>query len=99
MPTLTTMVRACVTIRGGVTCPQSTRTGRGSLLVNQAQYAEIARFLRIKSLPTGSPGTAQGWLHPGGATRMTSASSTIPRMAEADRIEESTSEGCGGCCE
>jgi len=46
--------------------PQSTRTGRGSLLVNQAQYA---------------------------------GSSTIPRMAEADRIAESTSEGCGGCRE
>jgi predicted Zn-dependent protease len=34
------------------------------------------------------PGNAQGWLHPGCVGDVTFASSTIPRMAERDRIAE-----------
>ena len=36
----------------------------------------MPRFPRIQSLPAGSPGTRQGWLHPGCV------------VAEADRIAE-----------
>ncbi len=89
MPTLTTMVRAGVAIRRGVTWASVyTSTGRGSRLVNQAQYAGNAP-LPTNSIAAGRlPGNAQGWLHPGCVDEMTSVSSTIPRMAEADRIAE-----------
>jgi len=72
MPTLTTMVRAGVAIRGDVTWP--------------SVYTQPAWLLEM-SLPGNSiaagrlPGTRKVGLIPGGSTRMTSASSTIPRMA------------------
>jgi hypothetical protein len=66
MPTLTTMVRAGVAIRGGVTWP-SVYTQRTWILVNQAQYAGNARFLGIQSLPTGSLGTRKVGFIPGSA--------------------------------
>ena len=48
----------------------------------------MPRFPRIQSLPACSPGAHPGWLHAGCVDEMTSVSSTIPRMAEADRIAE-----------
>jgi hypothetical protein len=48
----------------------------------------MPRFLGIQSLPAGSPGTRKVGFIRGGSTRLSSASSTIPRMAESDRIPE-----------
>src|SRR5262249_10940876 len=90
MPTLTIMVRAGVAIRGGVTGP-SVYTHRTWLLFWSVKPSMLGmpRFLRIQSLPAGSPGGTRkvGFIR-GESTRLTSASSTIPRMAEADRIAE-----------
>ena len=89
MPTLTTLVRADVAIRGGVTWASVyTSTGRDSRLVNQAQYAGNAPFPENSIAAARLLGNAYGWLHPGRVDEMTSASGTIPRMAEADRIAE-----------
>ncbi len=65
MPTLTTMVRAGVAIRGGVTSPSVYTHRTWLLLVNQAQYAGNAP-LPGNSIAAGRlPGSAQGWLDPG----------------------------------
>lgn len=60
----------------------------GLRLVIESSMLGMPRFPRIQSLPAGSPGTRQGWLHPVWVDETTSASSAIPRMAEADRIAE-----------
>jgi hypothetical protein len=88
VPTLATMVKAALAIRGGVTWPSvyTHRTWLPSVL--QAQYAENAPLPRHLIATGRLPGNALGWLHPGWVDERTSASSTMPRMAQADRVAE-----------
>ena len=85
---LTTMVRAGVAIRGGVTWPSVYTHRSSSLPVNQAQYAGNAP-LPGNSIAAGPlPGNAQGWLHPGWVDENDLRLQYNTRMAEADRIAE-----------
>jgi len=86
---LTTMVKAGVAIRGGVTWP-SVYTLRAWLPPGQSspvcwECPVSWEFNRCRPAPRG---TRKVGFSRGGSTRMTSASSTIPCMAEADRIPE-----------
>jgi hypothetical protein len=82
MLTPTTMVRAGVAIRGGLTWPSVYTHGRGALLVNQAQCAGNAA-LPGNSIAAGRlPGNALGWLHPGWVGTLRDESPFIRRYLE-----------------
>jgi hypothetical protein len=88
MPTLTTMVRAGVAIRGGVTWP-SVYTYQTWLPSGQSSPVCWECPPPGNSIAGGRlPGNAQGWFHPGWADENDLRLQYNTRMAEPDRIAE-----------